>query len=84
MIEVICSCETVFLQEAHGVASQKTAFFIVTTVKTANLASTQHFISKQNYVNVLMMVLFPAPHILIGSSSGGYNKYITIITELLN
>jgi hypothetical protein len=26
-----------FLQEAHGVASQKTAFFIVTAVKTSNL-----------------------------------------------
>jgi hypothetical protein len=29
-----------FLQEPHGETSQKTAFFIVTTVKTSNL--TQH------------------------------------------
>jgi hypothetical protein len=28
---------TKFLQEPHGVTSQKTAFFIVTTVKTSNL-----------------------------------------------
>jgi hypothetical protein len=28
-----------FLQEAHGVTSQKTAFFIVTAVKTSNLTT---------------------------------------------
>jgi hypothetical protein len=28
----------VFLQEPHGVTSQKTPFFIVTAVKTSNLA----------------------------------------------
>jgi hypothetical protein len=33
------SSETRFLQEPHGVTSQKTAFFIVTAVKTSNLTS---------------------------------------------
>jgi hypothetical protein len=28
-----------FLQESHGVTSQKTAFFIITAVKTSNLTS---------------------------------------------
>jgi hypothetical protein len=37
MMEAICSSETRFLQESHGVTSQETAFFIVTTVKTSNL-----------------------------------------------
>jgi hypothetical protein len=31
------SSETSFLQEPHGVTSQKTPFFIVTAVKTSNL-----------------------------------------------
>jgi hypothetical protein len=30
-----------FLQEPHGVTSQKTAFFIVTSVKTSNLTQLQ-------------------------------------------
>jgi hypothetical protein len=36
MMEAIRSPETRFLQEPHGVISQKTAFFIVTAVKTSN------------------------------------------------
>jgi hypothetical protein len=32
-----------FLQEPHGVTSQKTSFFIVTTVKTSNLTTTAVF-----------------------------------------
>jgi hypothetical protein len=36
-MEAICSSETWFLQEPHGATSQKTAFFIVTAVKTTNL-----------------------------------------------
>jgi hypothetical protein len=39
MIEVLRSSETSVLQQPHGVTSQKTAFFIVTTVKTSNLTS---------------------------------------------
>jgi hypothetical protein len=31
--------EREFLQEPHGVTSQKTAFFIVTAVKTSNLTN---------------------------------------------
>jgi hypothetical protein len=34
-----CAALGRFLQEAHGVTSQKTAFFIVTAVKTSNLAN---------------------------------------------
>jgi hypothetical protein len=37
MMEALSSSETRFLQEPHGVTSQKTAFFIVTAVKTSNL-----------------------------------------------
>jgi hypothetical protein len=38
MKEALRSSETsVFLQEPHGVTSRKTAFFIVTAVKTSNL-----------------------------------------------
>jgi hypothetical protein len=35
-----------FLQESHGVTSQKTAFFIVTAVKTSNLTSLNFLNSK--------------------------------------
>jgi hypothetical protein len=35
--EALRSSERRFLQEPHGVTSQKTAFFIVTAVKTSNL-----------------------------------------------
>jgi hypothetical protein len=31
------SCKSWFLQEPHGVTSQKTPFFVVTAVKTSNL-----------------------------------------------
>jgi hypothetical protein len=37
MKEAIRSSETSILKEPHGVTSQKTAFFIVTAVKTSNL-----------------------------------------------
>jgi hypothetical protein len=36
-MEEIRSSETSVLKEPHGVTSQKTVFFIVTAVKTANL-----------------------------------------------
>jgi hypothetical protein len=32
-----------FLQEPHGITSQKTPFFIVTAVKTSNLTLVQFF-----------------------------------------
>jgi hypothetical protein len=37
MMEALSSSETSFLQEIHGVTSQRTQFFIVTAVKTSNL-----------------------------------------------
>jgi hypothetical protein len=37
MMKVISSSEHRFLQEPHGVKSQKTPFFIVTAMKTSNL-----------------------------------------------
>jgi hypothetical protein len=37
MMETIHSPKHRFLQEAHGVASQKTAFFLVTAMKTSDL-----------------------------------------------
>jgi hypothetical protein len=33
---------TVFLQEPHGITSQKTSFFIVTAVETSNLTKSSH------------------------------------------
>jgi hypothetical protein len=40
---VICyAVWLLFLQEPHGVTSQKTAFFIVTAVKTPNLTQNGH------------------------------------------
>jgi hypothetical protein len=35
-MEAIVSSETSVLKDPHGVTSQKTAFFIVTAVKTSN------------------------------------------------
>jgi hypothetical protein len=37
MKEALSSSETWFLQEPHGITSQKTPFFIVTAVKTSTL-----------------------------------------------
>jgi hypothetical protein len=37
MMEAISSSETQFLQELHGITSQKTTFFNVTAIKTSNL-----------------------------------------------
>jgi hypothetical protein len=39
MKEAPGSSETWFLQEPHGVTTQKTPFFIVTAVKTSNLTA---------------------------------------------
>jgi hypothetical protein len=39
MIEGIHSSEMSVLEEPHSVTSQNTAFFIVTTVKTANVTN---------------------------------------------
>jgi hypothetical protein len=39
MMEAIYSSETSDLPKPHGVTSQKTAFFIVTAVKTSNITS---------------------------------------------
>jgi hypothetical protein len=39
MKEAPGSPERLFLQEPHGVTTQKTPFFIVTAVKTSNLTS---------------------------------------------
>jgi hypothetical protein len=41
MKEALSSSERRFLQEPHGVTSQKTPFFIVTAVKTSNLTLTE-------------------------------------------
>jgi hypothetical protein len=38
MIERLHPSKSLFLQEPHGVTYQKTAFFLVITVKTSNLA----------------------------------------------
>jgi hypothetical protein len=37
MLKVLSSSESRFLQEPHGVTSEKTPFFIVTAMKTSNL-----------------------------------------------
>jgi hypothetical protein len=37
MMDAIRSSDTSVLKQSHGVASQKTAFFIVTAVKISNL-----------------------------------------------
>jgi NifB/MoaA-like Fe-S oxidoreductase len=37
MKKALSSSERQFIQEPHGVTSQKTPFFIVTAVKTSNL-----------------------------------------------
>jgi hypothetical protein len=37
MMEALSSSESRFLQESHGVTSQKTQFLIVTAVKTSDL-----------------------------------------------
>jgi hypothetical protein len=39
MKEAPGSSETSFLQEPHGVTTQKTPFFILTAVKTSNLTT---------------------------------------------
>jgi hypothetical protein len=44
MMEVLCSLKRRFLQELQGVTFQKTAFFIVTAVKTSNLTRHLYFI----------------------------------------
>jgi hypothetical protein len=39
-----------FLQEPNGVTSQKTPFFLVTAVKTSNLAFKIHLLLQLNYL----------------------------------
>jgi hypothetical protein len=46
MMETIHSSET-FLQEPHGVTSQKTELFIVTAVKISNLTKYKVFVLQQ-------------------------------------
>jgi hypothetical protein len=46
-----------FLQEPHGVTSQKTAFFIVTAVKTSNLTTFTKFIVN-NFSQTLCNFIF--------------------------
>jgi hypothetical protein len=45
MMEALISSETPFLQEPQGITTQKTAFFLVTAVKTSSLLSHQLFLS---------------------------------------
>jgi hypothetical protein len=51
-----------FLQEVHGVTSQKTPFFIVTTVKTSNLAlfasapHACHFIARYRFAAYFVLL----------------------------
>jgi hypothetical protein len=45
-----------FLQEPHGVTSQKTPFLIVTAMKTSNLTS-QHFLRGINKSDVSLFPL---------------------------
>jgi hypothetical protein len=45
-----------FLQEPHGITSQNTAFFIVTTVKTSNLTSFVGSSEKCNCVSKLITI----------------------------
>jgi hypothetical protein len=42
MMEVMVSLKHKFLQEPHGVTSHKTAFFIVTAMRTSNLTWREH------------------------------------------
>jgi hypothetical protein len=51
MMVVIRSSKHRFVQESHGVTSQKTPFFIVTAVKTSNLTTTKI------YTHILMTFL---------------------------
>jgi hypothetical protein len=45
-----------FLQEPHGLTSQKTPFFIVTAMKTSNLTNILHFIPQRNAVGVIPLL----------------------------
>jgi hypothetical protein len=47
--EALTSSETLFLQEPHGITSQKTPFFIVTEVKTSNLTYLKAIYSVKKY-----------------------------------
>jgi hypothetical protein len=51
MMEAPRSSKSRFLQEPHGFTSQKTAFFILTAVRTSNLTKLVIFI----YVNTLLL-----------------------------
>jgi hypothetical protein len=58
MKEAPGSSETSFLQEPHGVTTQKTPFFIVTAVKTSNLTQwvpyTRHCYSLKSLKGILI------------------------------
>jgi hypothetical protein len=43
LVRTVVSEEILFLQEPHGVTSQKTSFFIVTAVKNSNHAGERVF-----------------------------------------
>jgi hypothetical protein len=45
-----------FLQEPHGVTTQKTPFFIVTAVKTSNLTKMRNFVRIYVFTTVTMMI----------------------------
>jgi hypothetical protein len=45
MLQALRSSKILFSQEPHGVTSQKTAFFIVTEVKTSNLTFQEMFLT---------------------------------------
>jgi hypothetical protein len=49
MKEAPSSSETLFLQEPHGVPSQKAPFFIVTALKTSNIILTILIILGEEY-----------------------------------
>jgi hypothetical protein len=57
--------ETRFLQEPHGVTTQKTPFFIVTAVKTSNLT------------NLIML----SPNFGPTAAFGFYNHFLPILTQ---
>jgi hypothetical protein len=47
-----------FLEKPHGVTSQKTAFFIVTAVKTSNLSNSKKYNKILGHVNFTIMRYF--------------------------
>jgi hypothetical protein len=58
MKEALSSSETRFLQDPHGLTSQKTPFFIVTAVKTSNLSSSLFLIIPSPEIDLMALPLF--------------------------